>query len=89
MGATDDQWHRSVVNLAFSEGGSATSQFTIRDSQRAVEFQSSSSRVDRQSTEKDRSFQENYVQVSAEMTEIYYSDFSEEDIIAFLSYLRR
>lgn len=45
--------------------------------------------MDRQSTEKDRSFQENYVQVSAEMTEIYYSDFSKEDIIAFESYLTR
>jgi len=40
-------------------------------------------------TEKDRSFQELYVQVSKDMTKLFYLDFSENEIDKFESYLRR
>ncbi len=40
-------------------------------------------------TDKDKSLQEKYIQVSKEMTEIYYQGFSEKDIDLFESYLGR
>ena len=40
-------------------------------------------------TEKDKSFQDLYIRVSQEMTELWYKDFSEEEIITFEDYLRK
>jgi DNA-binding MarR family transcriptional regulator len=40
-------------------------------------------------TEKDRSFQDLYVQVSQVMTKLFYMDFSEDEIDKFENYLRR
>jgi DNA-binding MarR family transcriptional regulator len=40
-------------------------------------------------TEKDRAWQETYIQVSQEMTELFYRGFEESDIDAFEGYLRR
>jgi DNA-binding MarR family transcriptional regulator len=40
-------------------------------------------------TEKDRSWQETYVQVSQEMTKLFYDGFSESEIDEFEQYLRR
>lgn len=40
-------------------------------------------------TEKDRSFQDLYVQVSQDMTKLFYMDFSDDEIDKFENYLRR
>jgi DNA-binding MarR family transcriptional regulator len=40
-------------------------------------------------TEKDLSWQETYVQVSQEMTSIYYAGFADNEIDEFEAYLRR
>ena len=40
-------------------------------------------------TEKDRSWQETYIQVSQEMTKLFYDGFSESEIAEFEQYLRR
>lgn len=40
-------------------------------------------------TEKDRAWQETYIQVSQEMAELFYAGFSEDEIDAFEGYLRR
>lgn len=42
-----------------------------------------------QLTEKDRNLQQRYVQVSKEMTELFYDDFSPEEIDQFEVYLQR
>lgn len=40
-------------------------------------------------TEKDRSFQDLYIQVSRDMTKLFYSAFSEDEIDEFENYLKR
>jgi DNA-binding MarR family transcriptional regulator len=40
-------------------------------------------------TEKDRAFQQRYIQVSQEMTELFYDGFSEDEIDLFESFLER
>jgi DNA-binding MarR family transcriptional regulator len=40
-------------------------------------------------TEKDKSFQKQYVEISEEMTELYYRGFSKEEMDRFESYLKR
>ncbi|MFX0082407.1 MAG: MarR family winged helix-turn-helix transcriptional regulator [Candidatus Hodarchaeota archaeon] len=40
-------------------------------------------------TEKDKKLQDKYIEVSNRMKDIYYNDFTEEDIDKFESYLRR
>lgn len=40
-------------------------------------------------TEKDKSLQAVYVQVSEEMTDKYYADFSQEEIVTFEEFLKR
>ena len=40
-------------------------------------------------TEKDRAWQEAYIQVSREMTDLFYDEFSENEIDEFENYLRR
>ena len=40
-------------------------------------------------TEKDQAWQETYVQVSQEMSALFYAGFSESEIEAFEAYLRR
>ncbi|NHJ04271.1 MAG: MarR family transcriptional regulator [Candidatus Heimdallarchaeota archaeon] len=42
-----------------------------------------------QLTEKDRNLQDEYVQISREMTDIFYDNFSTEEIAQFESYLQR
>ncbi|GAH95491.1 unnamed protein product [marine sediment metagenome] len=40
-------------------------------------------------TEKNKELQDKYIQVSEQMKDIYYKDFTEEDIDEFEGYLRR